>query len=53
MLEMGILASEIPFFAEYFFSFGAEAVVLQPEELKEAVRTKLVRTLEAYDSPQG
>lgn len=53
ILEMGILASEIPFFAEYFFSFGAEAVVLQPEELREAVRTKLVRALEAYDSPQG
>lgn len=52
MLEVSILSSEIPFFAEYFFSFGAEAVVLQPAELKEAVRAKLVRTLEMYDVPQ-
>lgn len=49
MLEVGIFASEIPFFAEYFFSFGAEAIVLQPEELREAVRSELVRTLEKYD----
>lgn len=53
MLEVSILSSEIPFFAEYFFSFGAEAVVLQPAELKEAVRAKLVHALEMYDVPQG
>ncbi|WP_325168653.1 helix-turn-helix transcriptional regulator [Paenibacillus sp. S28] len=52
-LEMGIFPSEIPFFADYFFSFGAEAVVLQPEELREAVRTKLVRALEEYNVPQS
>lgn len=52
ILEVGILISEIPFLAEYFFSFGAEAVVLQPEELREAIKTKLVRTLEKYDTPQ-
>ncbi|WP_212953028.1 helix-turn-helix transcriptional regulator [Paenibacillus cookii] len=51
ILEMGILPSEIPFFAEYFFSFGTEAVVLQPEELREAVRRKLVRAIEAYNAP--
>ncbi|MDU0204872.1 YafY family protein [Paenibacillus sp. PFR10] len=49
ILEMGIFPSEIRFFAEYFFSFGAEAVVLQPEELREVVRRKLVRTLEEYN----
>lgn len=52
ILEVAILVSEIPFFAEYFFSFGAEATVIQPKELKEAVRTKLIRTLEKYDTPQ-
>ncbi|WP_446686410.1 hypothetical protein [Paenibacillus rhizosphaerae] len=50
---MGIFPSEIPFFAEYFFSFGAEAVVLQPEELREAVRRKLIRALEEYNVPQS
>lgn len=50
ILEGSILVSEIPFFAEYFFSFGAEAVVLQPEELRETVRTKLVRSLANYDN---
>ncbi|MNX11597.1 HTH domain protein [compost metagenome] len=49
ILEMGIFPSEILFFAEYFFSFGAEAVVLQPKELREAVRRKLVRTLDEYN----
>ncbi|NBD23063.1 helix-turn-helix transcriptional regulator [Paenibacillus glycinis] len=49
VLEMGIFPSEIIFFAEYFFSFGAEAVVLQPEELREAVRRKLVHALEEYN----
>jgi predicted DNA-binding transcriptional regulator YafY len=53
LLEVGIVASEIPFFAEYFFSFGTEAVVLQPEELREAVRTKLLRALEEYDIPNS
>ncbi|CAM3568543.1 YafY family protein [Paenibacillus lupini] len=52
ILEMGIFPSEILFFAEYFFSFGAEAVVLQPEELREAIRRKLVRTLEKYNVPK-
>nr|WP_272944749.1 WYL domain-containing protein [Gorillibacterium massiliense] len=51
ILEMGIFPSEILFFADYLFSFGAEAVVLQPEELREAVRRKLVRTLEEYNVP--
>ncbi|MNK32195.1 HTH domain protein [compost metagenome] len=51
ILEMGIFPSEILFFAEYFFSFGAEAVVLQPKELREAVRRKLVRTLDEYNVP--
>ncbi|WP_091069900.1 YafY family protein [Paenibacillus sp. NFR01] len=51
ILEAGISISEIPFFSEYFFSFGAEAVVLQPEELREAVRMKLVHTLEQYNIP--
>jgi predicted DNA-binding transcriptional regulator YafY len=56
VLEGRMLTSEVPFFAEYFFAFGAEAIVLQPVELREAVREKLVRTLEAYyvdeyDSP--
>ncbi|WP_020430186.1 WCX domain-containing protein [Paenibacillus riograndensis] len=48
---MVIFPPEILFFAEYFFSFGAEAVVIQPEELREAVRRKLVRTLEEYNVP--
>ncbi|WP_407944508.1 WYL domain-containing protein [Paenibacillus riograndensis] len=51
ILEMVIFPPEILFFAEYFFSFGAEAVVIQPEELREAVRRKLVRTLEEYNVP--
>lgn len=53
ILEMAIFPSEIRFFAEYFYSFGAEAVVLQPEELREAVRRKLVRALEEYDAPNS
>ncbi|WP_438433744.1 helix-turn-helix transcriptional regulator [Gorillibacterium sp. sgz500922] len=51
MLEMEIPSAEIPFFADYFYSFGAEALVLQPEALREAVRSKLGRTLEAYNLP--
>ncbi|WP_433944757.1 helix-turn-helix transcriptional regulator [Paenibacillus sp. SN-8-1] len=50
-LEMGITPSEIPFFAEYFFSFGAEAIVLKPGELREAVRKKLACALEEYNAP--
>lgn len=53
LLVMSILPSEIPFFAEYFYSFGTEAVVLQPIELREAVKRKLVRTLEAYNVPNA
>ncbi|WP_067621512.1 helix-turn-helix transcriptional regulator [Alicyclobacillus acidiphilus] len=49
VLEAGIRASEIPFFAEYFFSFGAEAIVLEPNDLKEAVRAKLIHALKEYD----
>ena len=50
---MVVFPSEIRFFAEYFYSFGAEAVVLQPEELRQAVRRKLVRALEEYDAPNS
>ncbi|MFU1795028.1 helix-turn-helix transcriptional regulator [Paenibacillus azoreducens] len=53
ILQMGIFPSEIRFFAEYFFSFGAEAVVLQPVELREAVRRKLVHALEEYNVPNS
>ncbi|WP_328702699.1 helix-turn-helix transcriptional regulator [Alicyclobacillus suci] len=53
ILKARMLASEIPFFAEYFFSFGAEAVVLQPKELKDAVKSKLINTLAAYDNPNA
>lgn len=49
ILEAGISRSEIPFFSEYFFSFGAEAVVLHPEELREAIKKRLVSTLEEYN----
>ncbi|MCZ8522757.1 MULTISPECIES: helix-turn-helix transcriptional regulator [Paenibacillus] len=53
ILEAGISISELPFFSEYFYSFGAEAVVLQPEELREAVRRRLVHTLEKYNVPNS
>ncbi|GAA4849675.1 YafY family protein [Paenibacillus vulneris] len=50
LLKAAILSSEIPFFSDYFFAFGTEAVVLQPEELREAVKRKLIRTLEEYNT---
>ncbi|WP_068613086.1 helix-turn-helix transcriptional regulator [Paenibacillus tuaregi] len=53
ILQLEIFPTEIRFFAEYFFSFGAEAVVIQPEELREAVRRKLVRALEEYNVPNS
>ncbi|WP_280515241.1 hypothetical protein [Paenibacillus graminis] len=39
------------FYAPTSPEFGSEAVLLQPEELREAVKRKLIRTLEEYNVP--
>lgn len=40
---------EIPFFAGYFYTLGADAVVLKPKALADAVRTKLTEALAQYE----
>jgi predicted DNA-binding transcriptional regulator YafY len=40
--------SEIPFFADFFIALGNEAVLQEPDELKEAIRRKLSALLDRY-----
>jgi len=46
--EATVPVSELSFVADYFFSYGAEAVVLEPEDLRKEVKDKLARALQEY-----
>jgi predicted DNA-binding transcriptional regulator YafY len=40
--------SEIPFFAEFFIALGNEVILKEPDELKDAIRRKLVELMDRY-----
>jgi len=48
MIDTVVPRSEISFFADFFIALGNEAEVCEPEELKDAIRSKLLALLARY-----
>jgi predicted DNA-binding transcriptional regulator YafY len=53
VLEGMVPEQELAFFANYFFSFGKDAVVRAPEELVHAVKGMFSEALSAYENQMG
>jgi predicted DNA-binding transcriptional regulator YafY len=47
-IDRDVSRGDIPFYTDFFIGLGEEAVLLEPEELREAIRRKLAEMLERY-----